>query len=124
MIFDNLNNLEALNQFKEQLPEGEKTAETDSDADSKKTGSSQLPFSATGNLRIWLERQKGNRVATLVKGFEGTAPELDNLAKALKTHCGVGGTAKNGDIILQGDHREKVLVFLREQGFQVKKAGG
>lgn len=116
MIF---NNLEALNQLKAQLPEGEQNAETEPVADKKKA-----VFSPQSNLRIWLERQKGNRVATLVKGFEGATVELDNLAKALKSHCGVGGTAKNGEIILQGDHREKVFVFLREQGFQVKKAGG
>ena len=114
MIF---NNLEALNQLKAQLPEGEQNAETEPVADKKKAA-----FSPQSNLRIWLERQKGNRVATLVKGFEGATAELDSLAKALKSHCGVGGTAKNGEIILQGDHREKVFVFFARARVSSKKS--
>ena len=118
-MFDDL---EKLRQF---LPKGDDLNKNLSEADNETSpnaeNSTLLP---QANLRIWLERQKGNRVATLVKGFEGETADLERLAKALKTHCGVGGTAKNGEIILQGDHREKVLVFLKTQGHQVKKAGG
>ncbi len=76
-------------------------------------------------LRIWLERMKGNKEATVIKGFVGSEDEIETLAKQLKNKCASGGNAKDGNIILQGDHREKVLKFLTEAGFKnVKKAGG
>jgi translation initiation factor 1 len=76
-------------------------------------------------LRIWLDRIKGGREATVVKGFIGPDTELEQLAKQLKNKCATGGNAKDGHIILQGDHRDKVLAFLLEQGFKnTKKAGG
>lgn len=76
-------------------------------------------------LRIWLERIKGNKEATVIKGFIGPDEALDELAKALKNKCASGGNAKDGNIILQGDHREKVLQYLQNQGYtNVKKAGG
>lgn len=77
------------------------------------------------NLRIWLERGKGGKESTLVKGFEGPDEELEALAKLLKNKCAAGGNAKDGIIIVQGDHRDKVLKLLLEKGFkQTKKAGG
>jgi len=76
-------------------------------------------------LRIWLERIKGNKEATVIKGFIGPDEALDTLAKALKNKCASGGNAKDGIIILQGDHRDKVLQYLQSQGYtNVKKAGG
>lgn len=76
-------------------------------------------------LRIWLEKLKGNKEATVVKGFAGNDDDLESLAKQLKNKCATGGNAKNGNIILQGDHREKVLKFLLEAGYKnSKKAGG
>jgi translation initiation factor 1 len=54
---------------------------------------------------------------TLVTGFRGTEEELQALGRLLKTRCGVGGSVKNGEIIVQGDHREKVLNLLREEGY-------
>jgi translation initiation factor 1 len=76
-------------------------------------------------LRIWLERLKGNKEATVVKGFVGSDDELADLAKLLKNKCASGGNAKDGIIILQGDHREKVLKTLLDLGFsKTKKAGG
>lgn len=77
-------------------------------------------------LRIWLDRkQRGGKEATVIKGFVGTEADLKELAKLLKTKLSVGGAAKDGDIILQGDHRDKLLALLAEAGYtQAKKAGG
>ena len=80
---------------------------------------------AQQNLRIWLERIKGNKEATVIKGYTGPDDDLEVLAKALKNKCATGGNAKDGHIILQGDHRDKVLRWLTEQGYtKTKKAGG
>jgi translation initiation factor 1 len=76
-------------------------------------------------LRIWLQRIKGNKEATVIKGFIGSDDQLADLAKALKTKCATGGNAKDGEIILQGDHRDKVLQWLLDKGYsKTKKAGG
>ena len=75
-------------------------------------------------LRLWLERKGGGKVATVIKGFAGSEEQLIELGKLLKTKCSVGGTAKNGEIILQGDQREKAIVLLSKEGYKAKKAGG
>ncbi len=76
-------------------------------------------------LRIWLERVKGGKEATVVKGFSGPDESLEQLAKLLKTKCATGGNAKDGVIIIQGDHRDKVLKILTDLGYKnTKKAGG
>lgn len=85
----------------------------------------QETLSATQqDLRIWIERKGGGKVATVVKGFIGNEDDLTALAKLLKTKCGVGGTAKEGIIIIQGDVRDKVLLLLEKEGYKAKKAGG
>ena len=77
------------------------------------------------DLRLWLDKKiGGGKEATRIKGFLGTPDELTDLAKLLKAHCGVGGAAKDGDIILQGDNRDKALAFLLAKGYKAKKAGG
>ncbi len=76
-------------------------------------------------LRIWLERGRGGKEATVVKGYVGSNDSLEALAKTLKNKCAAGGSAKDGIIIVQGDHRDKVLKLLTELGYKnVKKAGG
>ncbi|MFI3248493.1 MAG: translation initiation factor [Rikenellaceae bacterium] len=77
------------------------------------------------DLRVWLDRkQRGGKVATLVCGFRGSESDLKELARTLKSKCGVGGAAKDGEIIIQGDHRDKVVDLLLKAGYKCKKAGG
>lgn len=73
-------------------------------------------------LRIWLKRLKGNKVVSSIEGFDAAFP-CAALAKILKQHCGSGGAAKNNTIIIQGDHRERLLKYLNEQGAKTKLAG-
>lgn len=76
------------------------------------------------SLRVWLEKNhRGGKIATVVKGFVGSESALFELGRTLKTKCGSGGSAKEGEIIIQGDHRDKVVGLLMEMGFPVKKAG-
>lgn len=76
------------------------------------------------SLKIWLDRKGGNKVVTRVEGIVATDDDLQNLRKKLQTLCGSGGTTKDGEILLQGDHRDKILAFLLKEGYKAKKAGG
>ncbi len=79
---------------------------------------------AAQDLRVWLDRRhRGGKVATLVRGFVGRDDDLQELARLLKTRCGVGGAAKEGEIIIQGDHRDRVVELLTRSGYRCKKAG-
>ncbi len=76
------------------------------------------------DLRIWLEKNhRGGKTATVIKGFIGSEKDLDDLGKTLKQKCGTGGTAKEGEIIIQGDHRDKIFELLMKMGYKGKKAG-
>jgi translation initiation factor 1 len=76
-------------------------------------------------LRVQLDKkQRGGKQVTLVTGFVGSEADLQTLGKLLKTKCGVGGSAKDGEIVVQGDFREKVLEVLVKEGYKAKKIGG
>ena len=66
-------------------------------------------------------RQRAGKQVTLVEGFVGTQDDLSALAKTLKTKCGVGGTAKDGEITIQGDLRDKVTALLQSMGYNAKR---
>lgn len=72
-------------------------------------------------LKIKLDtKQRAGKIVTIVSGFEGAG--LETLAKSLKNHCGTGGGAKDGDVLIQGDHRDKILQWLLKNGYsQTKK---
>lgn len=76
-------------------------------------------------LKVLLDKKaRAGKQVTLVEGFVGQEDDLKDLGKLLKNKCGVGGTAKDGVILIQGDHREKVLQVLLQAGFGAKKSGG
>lgn len=73
-------------------------------------------------LRVLLDKNKGGgKTVTLVEGFKGKEADLESLGKQLKTFCGTGGSVKDRQIIIQGDQREKVLLWLKKNGYTKAK---
>ncbi|MEO5569517.1 MAG: translation initiation factor, partial [Bacteroidia bacterium] len=76
------------------------------------------------DLRVLRDsKNRGGKTVTLVTGFTGSENDIKELGKLLKTKCGTGGSVKDGEIIIQGDFREKIFTFLTEAKYKVKKAG-
>lgn len=76
-------------------------------------------------LRVLIDRKKRRgKEVTLVTGFVGSSDSLKSLGKLLKTKCGVGGSAKDGEILIQGNHRDKVVDILIKEGYRNTKKSG
>ena len=73
-------------------------------------------------LRVSMEKKgRGGKTVTLIKGFIGTEDDLKDLGKLLKTNCGVGGSTKEGEIIIQGDFKQRIIELLKTEGYTQTK---
>ena len=83
------------------------------------------PVPADGVIRIGREvKGRGGKTVTVASGFQLDEGVLKQLAAELKRRCGTGGSVKDGQILIQGDHRETLLAVLKQKGFAVKRSGG
>ena len=87
--------------------------------------SEDTPVPGKQRLEAHLDKKnRGGKVATIIKGFQGNEEDLKTLGKLLKTKCGVGGAVKDNEIIIQGNFRDKVMQILQAEGYNVKRVGG
>ena len=102
-----------LSQMKESLPEGEMKEE-------QPVESKNVSKAKKEKLSISMERKgRGGKTATIIYGFTSDDPAIEKVATELKKHLGIGGSARGGEILLQGDVREKVKPFLLEMGYRL-----
>ncbi|OUV76130.1 MAG: translation initiation factor [Flavobacteriales bacterium TMED123] len=76
------------------------------------------------DLKVSIDKHRAGKTAVIIKGFKGENDDLKILGKLLKQKCGVGGSVKNGEIIIQGNVREKVMEILEKEGYGYKRVGG
>lgn len=76
------------------------------------------------NLQVCIDKHRAGKIAVLIKGFIGSTDDLKSLGKMIKTKCGVGGSVKNREIIIQGNVRNKVMELLENEGYNYKRVGG
>jgi translation initiation factor 1 len=112
-----LNDLSALGAFAYSTNEdvyfdnGEETTET-------------LPNNKQQLEAVFSNKGRAGKIVTIIRGFVGTDDDLKALGKLLKNKCGVGGSIKDGEIIIQGNHRDKIMEILTKDGYKVKRVGG
>ncbi len=75
-------------------------------------------------LKVCIDKHRAGKIAVIIKEFIGTTHDLKALGRLLKTKCGVGGSVKNGEIIIQGNVRDKVIEILGKEGYNYKRVGG
>jgi len=76
------------------------------------------------NLKVYIDKHRAGKIAVIIKEFIGTTDDLKSLGKLLKSKCGVGGSTKNGKIIIQGNIRDKIMEILEKEGYNYKRVGG
>lgn len=76
------------------------------------------------DLKVCIDKHRAGKIAVIIKNFVGKTDDLKNLGKMLKTKCGVGGSVKNGEIIIQGNVREKIMEILKKEGYNYQRVGG
>lgn len=104
-----------------------KAFSVDPDAQNEEESNEQAASVPHRQQTLYVEHDKKGRKgksATLVTGFQGSEDELKELARKLKTQCGVGGSTRDGEILIQGNFRDKVMDILKADGFKVKRIGG
>lgn len=97
---------------------------TNPDFNYEVTGEEETPTLAPDKQKLIVcldKKQRGGKKVTLITGFTGTSDDLKELGKALKTKCGVGGSVKDGEILIQGDFRDKVVEYLTKEGYKAKR---
>ena len=97
---------------------------TNPDFESENIEDLTMSTQSNQNLRIYLERKRGGKILTVIRGYVGNTQNFNKLARELKKSCGVGGSVKNNEILIQGNVREKVLSILTEKGYSAKLSGG
>ena len=75
-------------------------------------------------LKVCIDKHRAGKIAVIIKEFIGSTHDLKALGRLLKTKCGVGGSVKNGEIIIQGNVRNKVMEILGKEGYNYKRVGG
>tara|TARA_B100001758_G_scaffold235915_1_gene236456 strand:+ start:2460 stop:2810 length:351 start_codon:yes stop_codon:yes gene_type:complete len=94
------------------------------ESSSDKINSIKKAFKVQNLEAHFSNKGRGGKVVTIIKGFEGDKSSLKSLAKKIKEYSGTGGTVKNGQILIQGDIRDKIINFLSDLGHNVKRVGG
>lgn len=111
-----LNSLESLGGF---------VFSTDNDFDFNKEEATETAAPKDQFLEaLFSNKGRGGKTVTVIRGFQGTEADLKLLGKKLKTKCGVGGTVKDGEIVIQGKYRDKIMEILKKDGYNVKRVGG
>ena len=97
---------------------------TDPDFNKQKKSSNKTTVEYAQDLRVHLDRRGGGKIVTMIKGYRGTSKQLLKLCSLLKKKFSIGGTVKNGTILLQGNIRDKLISYLVDEGYSAKPSGG
>ncbi|MBK5208167.1 MAG: translation initiation factor [Flavobacteriaceae bacterium] len=90
----------------------------------KEEGQPLLPPKKQHLEALFSNKGRGGKTVTVIKGFVGSEEDLKTLGKLLKTKCGVGGSVKDNEIIIQGNYRDKIMEILKKEGYNIKRVGG
>lgn len=96
----------------------------DYDYDSERNDEFESLQPAHQNLKVYLDRKGGGKLVSRITGFAGPQKDLEELGSKLKKLCGGGGSIKDEEILIQGDHRDKIVQWLTDNAYKAKKAGG